>query len=57
MECEEERCAAGPASTPMPVAVVSEAQITNLCSRCIVIMTFLQMLDADLWLITARNDN
>lgn len=45
MECEEERCAAGPASTPMSVAVVPEAQITNLCSRCIVIMTFLQMLE------------
>lgn len=46
MECEEERCPAGPASTPMSAAVVPEAQITNLCSRCTVITTFLQMLGA-----------
>lgn len=46
MGCEEERSPSVPASAPMSVAVVPEAQITNLCSRCTVIMTFLQMQDA-----------
>lgn len=36
----------GPASTPVAVVVMPEAQITNLCSRCTGIMTFLQMPDA-----------
>jgi len=40
----EERCSAGPATTPMSVTAVPEAQTTNLCCRCTVIMTFLQML-------------
>ena len=43
MESEEERCPAGPAM-PMSVAAVPEAQTKNLCYRCTVTMTFLQML-------------
>lgn len=44
MESDEERCPPGPARMLMSVAAVPEAQTTNLCNRCTVIMTFLEML-------------
>lgn len=45
MESDEERCPTGPARMLMSVAAVPEAQTTNLCNRCTVIMTFLETLD------------
>lgn len=39
----EERCPSSPA-TPMSVPAVAETKATDLCYRCTVIMTFLQML-------------
>lgn len=43
-ESEKESCPTGPATMPMSVAAVPEVQTKNLCYRCTVIMTFLQML-------------